>query len=117
MLRRSNVFSSFPLRPSVNLFCLPLGPPDVPPGRPRFRSDFSGNPTHHPSTCWAMKHTSPISRSGRFSARPAEEVARFTESISFDWRLWRHDILGSRAHAAMLRKIGVLTQKELQAIH
>jgi argininosuccinate lyase len=42
-------------------------------------------------------------------------VAQFTESISFDWRLWRHDILGSLAHAAMLRKIGVPTKKELRA--
>ncbi len=64
-----------------------------------------------------MKKSSPISRSGRFSAGPGADVAQFTESISFDWRLWRHDILGSRAHAAMLRKIGVLTRAELKAIH
>jgi argininosuccinate lyase len=43
-------------------------------------------------------------------------VARFTESISFDWRLWRQDIAGSLAHAAMLRRIGVLTKGELRAI-
>ena len=59
---------------------------------------------------------SPVSRSGRFAAGPAAEVAQFTESISFDWRLWRHDILGSMAHAEMLHKIGVLTKKELHAI-
>jgi argininosuccinate lyase len=63
-----------------------------------------------------MKTGSPVSRSGRFAGAPAAEVARFTESISFDWRLWRHDILGSRAHAAMLRKIGVLSAAELRAI-
>jgi argininosuccinate lyase len=57
-----------------------------------------------------------VSRSGRFAAGPAAEVARFTESVSFDWRLWRHDILGSMAHAAMLRKIGILTRPELRAI-
>jgi argininosuccinate lyase len=63
-----------------------------------------------------MKKQSPVSRSGRFSGGPAEEVAQFTESVSFDWRLWQHDILGSLAHARMLHKIGVLTAKELRAI-
>src|SRR5258706_6386373 len=63
-----------------------------------------------------MKRKSPVSRSGRFSSGPAAEVARFTESISFDWRLWEQDILGSIAHATMLQRIGVLTQSELQAI-
>src|SRR5947207_4110304 len=63
-----------------------------------------------------MKTTPPVSRSGRFAAGPAAAVAQFTQSISFDWRLWRHDIRGSRAHAAMLRKIGVLTRPELRGI-
>jgi argininosuccinate lyase len=63
-----------------------------------------------------MKKTFPVSRSGRFASGPAADVARFTESISFDWRLWRHDIQGSIAHATMLKKIGVLKPAELQAI-
>jgi argininosuccinate lyase len=63
-----------------------------------------------------MKNTSPVSRSGRFAGGPAADVAAFTESISFDWRLWRHDILGSMAHATMLQRIGVLTKAELRAI-
>ena len=63
-----------------------------------------------------MSKKSPVSRSGRFTSGPAAEVAQFTESISFDWRLWRHDIQGSIAHATMLRKIGVLTKAELNAI-
>ena len=63
-----------------------------------------------------MKKSSVVSRSGRFASGPAAEVADFSESISFDWRLWRHDILGSLAHAAMLQKIGVLTKAELNAI-
>ncbi|HLP76134.1 MAG TPA: argininosuccinate lyase [Candidatus Paceibacterota bacterium] len=63
-----------------------------------------------------MKKSSPVSRSGRFAGGPAADVAQFTESISFDWRLWRHDILGSMAHATMLQKIGVLTRAELGAI-
>src|SRR5881296_3608673 len=63
-----------------------------------------------------MKKSSPVSRSGRFLVDPGTDVARFTESVSFDWRLWRHDILGSIAHATMLRKIGVLAKEEHQAI-
>ncbi|MBI3880664.1 MAG: argininosuccinate lyase [Verrucomicrobia bacterium] len=57
-----------------------------------------------------------VSRSGRFAAGPAADVAAFSESISFDWRLWRHDLLGSMAHATMLQKIGVLSKAELKAI-
>lgn len=62
------------------------------------------------------KATEVVSRSGRFSSGPAEEVTRFTESVSIDARLWRHDILGSMAHAAMLRRVGLLTQAEFKAI-
>src|SRR6059036_7496 len=63
-----------------------------------------------------MKKNSPVSRSGRFARGPGADVAQFTESVSFDWRLWRHDILGSIAHATMLRKIGVLSKEEQMAI-
>ncbi len=63
-----------------------------------------------------MKNSSPVSRSGRFGAGPAAEVAQFTESISFDWRLWRADILGSKAHASMLARAGLITRGERDAI-
>src|SRR5450432_4231422 len=63
-----------------------------------------------------MKNKSPVSRSGRFAREVSADVAQFTESISFDWRLWRHDILGSMAHAETLHKIGVLKKNELHAI-
>lgn len=63
-----------------------------------------------------MKKNSPVSRSGRFATGPSADVARYTESISFDWRLWKHDILGSVVHATMLEKIGVLTKAELKSI-
>jgi argininosuccinate lyase len=59
---------------------------------------------------------SPVSRSGRFAGGPAAELARFTESVSFDWRLWQHDIQGSIAHGAMLQKVGLLTKAEFKAI-
>ena len=63
-----------------------------------------------------MKQLRAISRSGRFESGPDAEAAGFTQSVSFDWRLWEQDILGSLAHAAMLQKIGVLTPAELGAI-
>src|SRR6266850_8049202 len=63
-----------------------------------------------------MKHNSPLSRSGRFVKGPSDDVARFTESVSFDWRLWRQDIAGSKAHATMLQKTGLLSRSELAAI-
>ena len=63
-----------------------------------------------------MKKSSPVSRSGRFLGDLDADVERFTESVSFDWRLWRQDILGSIAHATMLRKIGVLSKEEQTAI-
>lgn len=60
--------------------------------------------------------SSPVSRSGRFTSGPAADVAAFSESISFDWRLWRQDIRGSIAHATMLQQVGILTKAELKAI-
>ncbi len=60
--------------------------------------------------------SSPVSRSGRFTSGPAADVAAFSESISFDWRLWRQDIRGSIAHATMLQQVGILTKTELRAI-
>src|SRR5688572_10397729 len=63
-----------------------------------------------------MKKPTPVSRSGRFDSGPAADVAAFTESISFDWRLWEQDILGSIAHATMLHKAGLLTKGELAEI-
>ena len=63
-----------------------------------------------------MKKNSQVSRSGRFLKEPAAEAIQYTESVSFDWRLWRHDILGSMAHATMLRKTGLLSRAEAGAI-
>jgi argininosuccinate lyase len=63
-----------------------------------------------------MKKPNPVSRSGRFESGPAADVAAFTESVSFDWRLWEQDILGSIAHATMLHKAGLLTKRELRDI-
>jgi argininosuccinate lyase len=53
---------------------------------------------------------------GRFQGQTAPTVQRFTESISFDWRLYKFDIQGSIAHAAALEKAGLLTPEERRQI-
>ncbi|WP_421932885.1 argininosuccinate lyase [Phenylobacterium sp.] len=53
---------------------------------------------------------------GRFSAKPAELMQAINVSIGFDKRLAPQDLAGSRAHAAMLRKQGVITSADEQAI-
>ena len=53
---------------------------------------------------------------GRFQEATDAFVARFTASVAFDRRLYRHDIQGSKAHAKMLCKVGVLTQDECDKI-
>ncbi|HAC68541.1 MAG TPA: argininosuccinate lyase [Pseudomonas sp.] len=53
---------------------------------------------------------------GRFSEPVDAFVARFTASVDFDKRLYRHDILGSQAHARMLTQAGVLSEAERDAI-
>lgn len=53
---------------------------------------------------------------GRFQQETAPAVQRFTESISFDWRLYRYDIEGSIAHARGLEKARLLTGDERRQI-
>ena len=54
--------------------------------------------------------------SGRFTRKTSGIVESFTESISFDKRLWKHDIRGSIAHAKMLAKQGIIPAKDAAAI-
>ncbi|APC36557.1 argininosuccinate lyase [Nocardiopsis dassonvillei] len=50
---------------------------------------------------------------GRFEGGPDQALARLSLSTHFDWRLARHDIAGSRAHARALHRAGLLTADEL----
>lgn len=61
-------------------------------------------------------HSSNQQWGGRFSEGVDAFVARFTASIDFDRRLYRHDIQGSMAHARMLHRAGILSEDELNAI-
>jgi len=69
-----------------------------------------------PRDCGPRARSAPVWQSGRFAGGPAADMARFTESVSFDWRLWRQDIRGSIAHATMLEQAGLLTRRERAAI-
>ena len=53
---------------------------------------------------------------GRFSGKPAELMQAINVSIAFDRRLATQDLAGSRAHAAMLRKVGVISSEDETAI-
>ena len=55
-------------------------------------------------------------RSGRFTHELNATARQYAESVSFDWRLYRHDIAGSIAHAAALTKTGILTAEEREKI-
>ena len=53
---------------------------------------------------------------GRFKEHTAGLLQRYSESISFDCRLWRHDIEGSIAHSAALLHAGLITTEEREKI-
>jgi len=53
---------------------------------------------------------------GRFSGQASDLMQRINASISFDKRLWREDIAGSKAHAAMLRDQGIIPADDAAAI-
>jgi argininosuccinate lyase len=53
---------------------------------------------------------------GRFQKQTADLVQLYGESISYDWRLYKHDIAGSIAHARAQVKAGLLTADEFRQI-
>ena len=53
---------------------------------------------------------------GRFGEETQKDVKLYSESISFDQRLYKHDIAGSKAHVAMLAKQGIIPAASAEAI-
>jgi len=53
---------------------------------------------------------------GRFEGGTDQRVEAFTESISYDRRLYHHDIVASQAHARMLAEVGLVTADESKQI-
>jgi argininosuccinate lyase len=54
--------------------------------------------------------------SGVFSEATDARVEQFTESVSFDRRLYAHDVVASIAHAQMLAKVGLITVEDCEGI-
>lgn len=64
------------------------------------------NPPQDPQKSWQSR-----------IAEATDALAQsFVESISYDKRLYKHDIAGSIAHAAMLAKVGLITDDERRQI-
>jgi argininosuccinate lyase len=61
-------------------------------------------------------HRSSPSRSGVFREAADRRVERFTESVSFDRRLYAHDVRASIAHAQMLAAVGLIGDEECRQI-
>src|SRR5690242_689677 len=55
-------------------------------------------------------------RKGRFQSEMADVARRFSESVSYDQRMYRYDIAGSIAHARALKAAGILSSKEFSEI-
>ena len=53
---------------------------------------------------------------GRFKTDTAGLLKKYSESISFDWRLYRHDVAGSVAHSRALHEAGLVTVEEQKKI-
>jgi argininosuccinate lyase len=53
---------------------------------------------------------------GRFAGGPAQALAALSKSTHFDWRLAPYDVAGSKAHAEVLHRAGLLTDDELHAM-
>src|SRR4051794_34429309 len=53
---------------------------------------------------------------GRFAGGPSEALSRLSRSTQFDWRLAPYDIAGSKAHARVLARAGLLDDRDLQRL-
>ena len=67
---------------------------------------MTGNPLDNKSKGWSALFSEPMS----------ELVKRYTASVDFDQRLWRADIAGSLAHAAMLGRQGIIGAQDVADI-
>ena len=53
---------------------------------------------------------------GRFGSGPAAALTELSRSTQFDWRLAQHDIAGSKAHARVLHRAGLLDDDQLAGL-
>lgn len=76
------------------------------PGSPAERSEVGERSGTNEGALWG----------GRFAGGPADALAALSKSTHFDWRLARYDIAGSKAHARVLHKAGLLDDAELEGM-
>ena len=53
---------------------------------------------------------------GRFASGPSDALAALSKSTHFDWRLVPYDLAGSKAHARVLHRAGLLTEADRDAL-
>ncbi|KAL5779894.1 hypothetical protein ACOSQ2_010631 [Xanthoceras sorbifolium] len=82
---------------------------------------WRGKPRHKTLLCKMSAAKETKLWGGRFEESVTDIVEKFTESISFDKALYKHDIMGSKAHASMLAKQGMISTSDrdsiLQGLH
>lgn len=67
---------------------------------------FMTEKTPHANSMWG----------GRFADKPDAVMEAMNASISYDKRLWKYDIAGSKAHATMLAHQGIISHQDLDDI-
>ncbi|MCA1940529.1 MAG: argininosuccinate lyase [Caenispirillum bisanense] len=76
-------------------------------------------PANNPSSPFMSDNTKQASNAmwgGRFESGPSAVMEKINASIGFDKRFYRHDIMGSKAHCAMLVRQGILSEDDGRAI-
>lgn len=71
---------------------------------------------HETSSTYEGTHASEALWGGRFEDSPTEFTQAFGASLPVDKRMWESDIEGSKAHAAMLARQGVISNEDAEAI-
>ncbi|XVE60601.1 hypothetical protein DITRI_Ditri05aG0141400 [Diplodiscus trichospermus] len=95
----------------------------LPNPRPIFPLLHRAEPRFEPLWCTMSQSFEPETKSkeaklwgGRFEESVTYIVEKFTESISFDKQLYKHDIMGSKAHASMLAEQGLISVSDRDSI-
>lgn len=83
---------------------------------PSLSEDSSGSGLGEASAAGLSEDSVSTLWHGRLEAGAAEALRALSDSLAFDRRMFREDIAGSRAHAAMLAAVGLLTSDERDAI-
>lgn len=81
-----------------------------------FNYNYTAEPKHRTVLCKMSASKEVKLWGGRFEESVTDAVEKFTESISYDKALYKHDIMGSKAHASMLAKQGLISDSDKNSI-